>query len=345
MSKQAVLKQVIFISFALVATFSSREALASCSEYTYVLHNGSTANADEVMDDFEHIRSCANLLAPLNAPAFTGSASFSGATSLASATFSSTVTFSSNVGIGVSPINKLTIADGGAPWTGGTNRFLQLYTNSTGQVEIGLGNTNNLFALRATLGTGGANQRIGFVDGGGVERLIVTGGGNVGIGTTSPTYPLDVVGDMRTSTCLRYNGGSAGTCPSDLVLKRDIEPFTLGLAAVVGLRPVNFYYNGLGGVQDDGVRQLGLIAQEVERVAPQLIGARSLKLHPSDPNPIVAKTVDYGALTYMLINAVKELKATNDRYALELATLRGEVAALQRRDGIRTARLEKHSTR
>ncbi|MEJ1968701.1 MAG: hypothetical protein WDN03_08755 [Rhizomicrobium sp.] len=75
----------------------------------------------------------------------------------------------------------------------------------------------------------------------------------------------------------------------------------------------------------------------MEKVAPQLVGTLAVKLHSSDSKPTTVKTVNYAALTYALINAVKELKAANDNYAAQLATLRSQVAELQRRAGVRTA--------
>jgi hypothetical protein len=117
------------------------------------------------------------------------------------------------------------------------------------------------------------------------------------------------------------------------------------LEAIVGLRPVKFYFNGLGGNPDDGAPQLGLIAQEVETVAPELVGAIEVKLKATDRKLTRVKTVNYATLTYMLINAVKELKAANDDYAAQLAALRHQVAALKARTGARTTSVASATTR
>jgi hypothetical protein len=91
----------------------------------------------------------------------------------------------------------------------------------------------------------------------------------VGIGNGSPSYNLDVTGDTHTSGCF-LAGSSAtpigGTCSSDLRTKQNVEPITGALDRVLKLRPVSFEYKA-----QPGVRQTGFIAQEVEKVMPQLV--------------------------------------------------------------------------
>ncbi len=139
------------------------------------------------------------------------------------------------------------------------------------------------------------------------EWMVIKTPGNVGIGTTSPSDKLHVVGNIRTTGCLYYNGGTTGTCVSDQRLKEDVKPFQLGLDEVLGINPVFFNYNGLGGMPTDGGRQLGVIAQELEKVAPSLVVKRKIKLHSEDKEETEIKAVDYGAFTYALINATKDL--------------------------------------
>lgn len=152
------------------------------------------------------------------------------------------------------------------------------------------------------------NQNLVFYTGNGhTEQVRITGSGNFGIATNNPGEKLDVVGNIRTSGCLYYASSSLGACASDQRLKKDIHSFDVGLESLLGLDPVYFKYNGKGGLQADGKEQLGVIAQSVEKAAPSLVKTQMVKMNPEDENLTQIKIVDYGAFTYVLINAVKEL--------------------------------------
>lgn len=118
--------------------------------------------------------------------------------------------------------------------------------------------------------------------------------------------------------CMTYNGGTTGTCLSDERIKKNINPFTLGLREIVGLNPITYQYNGLAGNPDDGNVRTGLIAQQAMQAAPGLVHEAYVKLRPTDAKKTGLFEINYGDLTFGLINAVKELKANNDNLAAEL---------------------------
>ena len=124
-----------------------------------------------------------------------------------------------------------------------------------------------------------------------VETLLY---GNVGINAEDPTATLVVNGDALNLT------GAWGVY-SDERLKQDVERYEDGLSTVMQLRPVVFHYNGLEGLSGEGA-QVGLIAQDVERIAPHMISIRPGR----DLEDV--RTLSTQALPYMLINAVQELQ-------------------------------------
>src|SRR5262249_36846182 len=145
---------------------------------------------------------------------------------------------------------------------------------------------------------------------GNVTRMVIDAAGNVGINTTTPLDKLHVAGDIRvgtgTSGCVKDANGTiiAGTCSSDARLKRDIVPFANLLTRLVQLQPVQFYWR----VDEFKERHFGeqpsygLIAQEVEKVLPELVSEDEQGY----------KAVNYSKLPLLSLQAIKELKADND---------------------------------
>jgi hypothetical protein len=102
-------------------------------------------------------------------------------------------------------------------------------------------------------------------------------------------------------------GGGVWSNLSDSRIKRDVADYTTGLDAVCRLRPVTYQFNGRGFSVDDGRTHVGLVADEVEGVMPEMVGLWPQKLDPRDAEPSDVKTLNTNALTYALVNAVKEL--------------------------------------
>lgn len=135
--------------------------------------------------------------------------------------------------------------------------------------------------------------------------LTMTHGGNVGIGTAYPTYKLDVEGDIR---CVDLHE------TSDKRFKTNVTELTDALDKVERIRGVSFEWNDKAesiGART-GQKQIGIVAQEIESVLPELVAT-------SDEG---YKSVDYSKLTAVLVEAVKELKTENE-------SLRSRIQALE----------------
>ena len=142
--------------------------------------------------------------------------------------------------------------------------------------------------------------------------------GNVGIGTLNAGYTLDVAGTIRGNN----------VAASDVRFKQHIRPLGGALAAVLALRGVRYQWNALG-VQHGGMagaEQVGVLAQELEKVYPELVSTDAQGY----------KAVNYAQLTPVLLEAIKELKTENDAIKAQneadhadLRTLQQQVARLQ----------------
>ena len=131
--------------------------------------------------------------------------------------------------------------------------------------------------------------------------LYVNGGANqVGVGTSSPDQTFSVNGDAS-----KVGGGSWATF-SDRRLKKEVSSYSDGLEKILMINPKKFKYNGLAGYPDNGKEYIGVIAQEIKEVAPYMVETISKKLRKDSREETELLIYDGSALTYMLINAVKE---------------------------------------
>ena len=116
----------------------------------------------------------------------------------------------------------------------------------------------------------------------------------------SASLLFDTAGNLTISGSVAIKvGGGAWAAPSDARAKKDTAPYRRGLDHVLQLQPIEFRYNGFGGTADDGKRYVGLAAEATREVMPEMISVGATELLMLDPS----------ALTYALVNCVKELAA------------------------------------
>ncbi len=179
-----------------------------------------------------------------------------------------------------------------------------------------------------------------------VEVMGITSDGKVGIGVPNPTFQLQ----LSTDSAAKPNGGSWSN-PSDARLKENIQPFTDGLTVLNQINPVSYSLNGKAGLPK-GSRGIGVIAQDVKDVIPYTVATFKAKLNPDDVEETELFKFDSSALTFVTINAVKELSAKVDTLSAateptaevsalkaENATLQQQVAALQQQNSAVVTRL------
>jgi hypothetical protein len=112
-------------------------------------------------------------------------------------------------------------------------------------------------------------------------------------------------------------GGGTWAASSDERIKRDVVGYDQGLGAILALRPVRYRYrdNWSRSGQREGrlsdeqdIEYVGLVAQEVEAVMPEMVGRIEAELDGVGPVDDF-RTLDTTALTFALVNACKELAA------------------------------------
>ncbi|MBK8483737.1 MAG: tail fiber domain-containing protein [Saprospiraceae bacterium] len=138
-----------------------------------------------------------------------------------------------------------------------------------------------------------------------------------------------------TGTALKTAGGNTWAVPSDIRLKKDIHDFTDGLQVIEKINPKRFRYNGLAGTNDRKV-EIGIIAQEIQSIAPYTIESRLTKLHPDNNSPdansednLELLSFNSSALQFVTINAIKELSESIKQLKEENKQLKADIKSMK----------------
>ena len=196
------------------------------------------------------------------------------------------------VGIGVTtPAEKLEVDGNVKASSFSANGVLSITTPVFQGLEYGDYATGNMLTLGLLNGAGMINV---LTDGGAFNGnlLLLPTGGNVGIGTTSPTQKLEVAGNVK-ATGFLYS--------SDRELKTNIMQLENSLEKLKQLEGVSFNW------KENGEEDIGLIAQDVEKVFPELVSGTNGN-----------KAVEYGNLVAVLIEAIKEQQKQIDELKAKL---------------------------
>jgi Chaperone of endosialidase len=204
-----------------------------------------------------------------------------------------------------------------------------LLSNTTGNDNT----ANGALALNAnTIGSG--NIALGSFAG---QRL-TTGNnnidiGNVGVGGESNKIRIDTVGTQRATFIAGIYGdtvasgvavivgsnGQLGTVVSSKSFKDEIKPMDKASEAILALKPVTFRYKH--ELDPDGIPQFGLVAEEVEKVNPDLV------VRDAEGK---AFTVRYEAVNAMLLNEFLKEHRTVQEQATTITQLKSTVAQQQK---------------
>jgi uncharacterized coiled-coil protein SlyX len=144
-----------------------------------------------------------------------------------------------------------------------------LFNNTTGNTNMAIGNA----ALNSNT-TGSDNTVIGFNSGFAVttaNNVICIGARVAGANVSNTCYIGSIFGQTSSAgTAVFINSdGKLGTTTSSKRFKDDIKPMDKASEALLALKPVTFRYKK--EIDPAGTSQFGLVAEEVEKVNPDLV--------------------------------------------------------------------------
>lgn len=200
--------------------------------------------------------------------------------------------------------NQFLIRAAGGVGIGTNSPTRQLEVASDGDTEIGIrSNSTNgkLWTLQSSTGTASGQLASSFqiVDRTvGVSRVLIDANGRVGIGTTTPDQTLTVNGNASKP------GGGSWAVYSDPRLKHDIRPMSGTLDTLLSLHGYSFEYNADAVASGKGLpgRQVGLMADEVERVFPEWVSRDDEGY----------RAVTERATTALMVEALRDMRAEKD---------------------------------
>jgi hypothetical protein len=196
---------------------------------------------------------------------------------------------------------------------GGSNTAIggvALGTNTTGSNNIAIG-----FDAGDSLTTGSNNIDIGN-SGVAAEANTIRIGAQ---GNQTATFIAGIFGGTRIKKgcdVVVDSTGMLGCTKSSARYKRDIRDMADASDKLMKLRPVTFQYKE----DSDGIQQYGLIAEEVQKVYPELV------IEGNDGRP---ETVEYQVLPAMLLNELQKEVRDNHRQTAQIAKLSRQIEEMK----------------
>jgi len=220
------------------------------------------------------------------------------------------ITAEGNLGFGMTPYNNglskaIDLVGGGGMFGFNNNFYLSgngYFTDSwrykvTGAIAIIEMSSAGVITF-ATSGSGTAGASVSGL----AERMRITSGGNILMGTTTDNGErLYVSGAIRATGTITAN--------SDLTLKKNLLKIENALDKVEQINGYTYEFKA-----DDSKRHGGVIAQEIDKVFPEIVNTGNDGL----------MGVEYGNISALLIEAIKEQQKAIQELSTEINLLKNK---------------------
>tara|TARA_R100001463_G_C3540144_1_gene222340 strand:- start:1688 stop:3250 length:1563 start_codon:yes stop_codon:yes gene_type:complete len=199
-------------------------------------------------------------------------------------------------------------------YDGSKNHYFYVYSGTTAKVLLSSTSTSYFTGGNVAIGGTGGYQKLS-VEGGNIYmstgNQITWSNGNATIGESSYNLQFSTYSGSAVIERMRIESDGDVHCDADVIafsstigsdrrLKKNIVDIKYGLNDVLKLRGVEFDWNRKNY---DKKHDVGFIAQEVQKVIPELV-KRVSGLNNKDS----FLTVDYAKLVPVLVESIKELK-------------------------------------
>lgn len=116
--------------------------------------------------------------------------------------------------------------------------------------------------------------------------------------------------------------GTTWSNPSDQRLKDNIRDYTKGTTELMQVRVREWEYNGKGGTTE-GMKGLGVVADEVMTVLPDTVETYNAKLNADDEEDTEIKKFDATEITWLLVKTVQEQQTIINSLTARVTALEG----------------------
>ncbi|QDK38566.1 tail fiber domain-containing protein [Bdellovibrio sp. NC01] len=221
------------------------------------------------------------------------------------------ITSAGRVGINTStPATTLDVIGQGRFYTAAAN-VLQVVGAGTGYSD----SVNGIMTVYSENTTGGSGNLFKAGSAYSPSAFVVKDSGNVGIGTSSPAYNLQVVGTAALSSSTTW------TMASDARLKDIHGDYEYGLNAILKLHTVRYNYKKDNALKLPSDKKLiGFIAQEVQKVIPDAVIKR-------DDGYL---TLNVDPIHWAMVNAVQELNGKCEMSQAQISSVAERVTKNER---------------